>query len=101
MTELTDEQLLKLAAAALDYASITPPGGHLSGAYEADASGLLAYGRAGIAADRAARPQPTAEALQAAYADWFKANQGIPPSPTAARAAALFTMAVLLGEVEL
>ena len=48
-----------------------------------------------------ARPQPTAEALRAAFAAWFKAEQHIPPSPAAARTAAAFTLAVLRGEVEL
>ena len=102
MAEMTDEQLLKLAA--IDgYDNIEP------GEYEAPneralevyGSELVATMRAAIAADRADRPQPTAEALQSAYAAWFKAEQGIPPSPAAARTAAAFALAVLRGEVEL
>ena len=103
MAELTDEQLLQHAA--IDgYDNIQPGEYEASNeaAIEVYTSELLATMRAGIAADRAARPQPTMEALQAAYADWFKAEHlNNAPSPTAARTAALFTMAVLLGEVEL
>ena len=59
-----------------------------------------AFARAAIAAHEAARPTPTPEALQAAYSAWFKAEQGIPPSPAAARTAAAFASAVLRGEVQ-
>lgn len=158
MTELTDEQLLKLATIA-GYDNIEP------GEYEEPneramevyGSELVASMRAAIAADRGyrgdrppgmvitadpgvaaqreevltafvakhgcqpdgvvqignilpdgrttwhleRRPQPTAEALQASYKSWVKRNYGMFPTSAAAESAAAFTLAVLLGEVEL
>jgi hypothetical protein len=99
---LTDEQLLELAAREIEPYDRIPPG-----EYEADyqqalevyGSELIAAMRAAIAADRAARPTPTPEALQAVYAAWFKAEQGIPPAAAAARTAAAFALALLRGEV--
>ena len=97
---LTDEQLLHLASEKFE---IEP------GEYEAEneqplevyGSTILATMRAAIAADRELHPQPTKEALYAAYVAWFQANHGITPSPVAARNAAAFAAAVLAGEVKL
>jgi len=98
--ELTDEQLLLIAIEAMHADDIADA--HAEGyPLELSAVDLLSVQRAAIAADRRIRPQPTPEALQEAYVEWFKAEQAITPSPTAARTAALFTLAVLVGEVEL
>lgn len=99
MAELTDEQLLLIAEEAIHADDIADA--HAEGyPLELNTVDLLSVQRAAIAADRQQRPQPTTEALQAAYAAWFQANHDIPPSPTAARTAAAFALAVLRGEVE-
>jgi len=80
---LTDEQLFKLAAAAIDgYDSIAP--GQFEPetwiAVEAYGSELIAYARAAIAADRAARPAPAPAADVAqvlAGAGVFKGSHGL------------------------
>jgi hypothetical protein len=68
---LTDEQLFKLAADALGYVAITHSDEDLPGAYEASGLELLAAMRAAIAADRAARPTPTPEEIEATFRQWW------------------------------
>jgi len=61
-TELSDEQLLQMAATAIGLEAIAPGPGEFEGqgtAVKVYGSELIAYGRAVIAADRARREEPT------------------------------------------
>ena len=71
---LTEEQLLELAAAAIDGVGSIKPGRYEQATglvLEVYGSELIAYGRAAIAAHEAARLTPTHEELTSQFRAWW------------------------------
>jgi hypothetical protein len=102
---LTDERLLELAAKHMedDYGAINPdeydPLDEKS--LEVYVSELLAFARAAIAADRAARPTPTPEEIEATFRQWWA--ESYPHAPVGNHAVGThvaFALRLMGGEVQ-
>ena len=96
---LTDERLLELAAAGIDGYDSIEPGEYEPEtwiAVEAYGSELIAYARAAIAADRAARPAPTPEELTSQFRAWWaESYPNAPAGPHAVASHVAFALHLL------
>ena len=96
---LTDEQLLELAAAAIDGVGSIKPGRYEQATglvLEVYGSELIAYGRAAIAAALAARPAPTAEEIEAQFRAWWaESYPNAPAGPHAVASHVAFALHLL------